>query len=137
MKSFILASVSIAAAGFAVVAASAEDMKAKEDPLAAFERTGEKTSCLMLSQVDQIRPVTDELFLVRVGVGNWYLNEVSGSCNGASSGFTRLEYRTSGSSLCRLEIIHVVDNAGGFLRGSCSLGDFEKLRKKPPAPPAQ
>lgn len=134
MKSYILASISFAAA---IVAAGASAKEMKADPLAGFDRTGEKTSCLMLSQVDQIKPVTDELFLVRVGVNNWYLNEVSGSCNGAASGFTRLEYRTSGSSLCRLQIVNVVDNNGGFLRGSCSLGDFEKLTKKPPAPKAE
>lgn len=116
-----------------VPAALADDAKAAGDPLAGFERTGEKTACLMSSQIDQIKPVTDELFLVRVGVSTWYLNEVSGSCNGASSGFTRLEYRTSGSSLCRLQIVNVVDNNGGFFRGSCSLGDFEKLKQKPKA----
>lgn len=133
MRTVLNASCAALASLVAAGAARADDVKAAADPLAGFERTGEKTSCLMSSQVDQIKPVTDELFLVRVGVNSWYLNEVSGSCSGASSGFTRLEYRTTGGSLCRLQIVNVVDNNGGFFRGSCSLGDFEKLRPAPKA----
>ena len=97
-----------------------------------FERTGETTDCLAGSTIDDIDPITDELFLVRVGVNTYYLNEVSGSCNGASRSFSRLQYTTSTPQLCRLQIVSVYDNSSNFFVGSCSLGSFEKLKEKPP-----
>lgn len=118
----------------AAIAGSAAERAAKK--LDRFERTGEMTDCLMGSTVDEIDPITDDLFLVRVGVNTYYLNEVNGSCDGASSGFSRLQYTRSTSQLCRMQIINVYDNGSNFFRGACSLGAFEKLKLKPAAPPA-
>lgn len=115
-------------------AGSAAEREAKK--LDRFERTGETTDCLSGSTIDQIDPITDELFLVRAGLNNYYLNEVNGSCNGAASSFSRLQYARSTSQLCRLQIVTVYDNSTNTFMGSCSLGSFEKLREKPPAAPA-
>jgi len=98
--------------------------------LAEFERTGDYETCLGLRRIDQIKPLDERNFLVRVGVNDYYLNQLSSSCNGADSTFNRLQYTTSLSSLCRNEIITVVDNSTGFTVGSCSLGDFERLEQK-------
>jgi hypothetical protein len=119
----------------AAIAGSAAEKAAKK--LDRFERTGEMTDCLMGSTVDEIDPITDELFLVRVGVGTYYLNEVSGSCNGAARGFSRLQYARSTPQLCRMQIVNVYDNGSNIFMGSCSLGAFEKLRLKPAPAPAQ
>lgn len=124
-------------AALAVPAAARETAAAKaERTLAKFERTGEMTDCLLGSQINEIDPLTDELFLVRVGAGTYYLNEVNGSCNGAARSFSRLQYTRSTSQLCRLQIVSVYENTSNIFMGSCSLGSFEKLKMKPPAPEA-
>jgi hypothetical protein len=103
------------------------------EKLAQFERTGETTACIGLRQISQITPVTESTFLVRVGAGDYYANDVSGRCNGATRNSTRLEYSTTLSELCRNELIRVIDNATGVQVGGCGLGSFEKLQEKPPA----
>ncbi len=97
--------------------------------LAEFEKTGDVTNCLQLRAIDQIKPLDERNFLIEVGSNNYYLAELSSSCNGADSTFNRLEYTTSLSSLCRGEIIRVVDNSSGFTVGSCGMSDFQKLEK--------
>lgn len=99
--------------------------------LAEFERTGEKLNCINIRSISQITPLDERYFLVRVGVGRFYLNEVRGRCNNADRGFNRLQYTTSLSRLCRNEIINVVDNNQGFIVGSCGLGSFERLERIP------
>ncbi len=124
-------------AGFVATAPSAAIEKGDEPPisdkvkekLAAFERTGETVSCIGIRQIDEIKPLDDYRFLVRAG-NDYYLNMVSGRCSRAASAFTRIEYTTSLSQLCRNEIIRVVDNSQGFEAGGCGLGDFERLKKK-------
>lgn len=127
-------------AGALVACANAPKEEVNEnaaEKLAQFERTGEVTSCIGLRQISQITPVTESTFLVRVGAGDYYANDVSGRCNGATRNSTRLEYATTLSELCRNELIRVVDNATGVQVGGCGLGSFEKLQEKPPAEDAQ
>ncbi len=97
--------------------------------LAEFEKTGEVKNCLQLRTIDQIRPLDERNFLIETGVNDYYLAELSSSCSGAASSFNRLQYTTSLSSLCRNEIIRVVDNTNGFTVGSCGMSDFQKLEK--------
>ncbi len=99
--------------------------------LAEFDRTGDYQTCLGIRRINQIYPLDERNFLVRVGVSQYYLNKVSGKCSGADNSFNRIQYTTSISQLCRNEIISVVDNTTGFFVGSCSLGDFERLENKP------
>ena len=98
--------------------------------LAGFEKTGETESCLSLRRIDQIKPLDDRNFLIRVGRKDYYLNEVSGRCSNADGINTRLQYKTALSQLCRNELISVVDNSTGMNIGSCGLGNFQKLEKK-------
>lgn len=96
--------------------------------LAEFEATGETRSCIGVTQIRNIDALDESRFLVRAG-GGYYLNEVSGRCNGADRAFNRLQYSTSTGQLCRNEIITIVDNSNGFTVGSCGLGDFQELEK--------
>jgi len=123
----------LAFAGCASAPQEEEVNKSAAKTLAKYERTGEKTTCLSITQISQIRPVTESTFLVRVRAGDYYVNDVSGRCNGATQSFTRIEYTTSLNQLCSNEIIRIVDNTNGFQVGGCSLGSYEKLQKKPPA----
>lgn len=103
--------------------------------LAKFEKTGEVTDCLRLTSIDQIKALDDRNFLIEAGVNDYYLAELSSSCTGADQSFNRLQYKTSLSSLCRNEIISVVDNSTGFTVGSCGMSDFQKLEMVDAAAP--
>ncbi len=107
--------------------------EAAAEKLAQFERTGETTTCLNTTRITSITAVDERTLLIRSGVSDYYVSDLDTDCNGATRGSTRFEYSTSTSQLCRNEIIRVVDNGGGFLVGSCGMGSFEKLVKKPPA----
>lgn len=101
--------------------------------LAEYDRTGDVTSCLNVTQIASIEAVDEKTLLIRSGVNNYYVSDLSSRCNGATRGSTRFEYTTSTPQLCRNQILRIVDNGGGFLTGSCGMGSFEKLTKKPPA----
>jgi hypothetical protein len=130
----------VVAAGFAAIALSAcntpvkgpePEMSAEAaERLADFVRTGDRVKCVSLRSVSEIEPLTDDLFLIRVGVSDYYLNRMKGRCSGAASAFNRIEYRTSLSQLCQNEIANVVDNSTGMRQGGCAFGDFERLERK-------
>ncbi len=98
--------------------------------LDTLEPTGETRSCIPLSGVRQIRPVTESKFLVRVRVRDYYLSEMNGRCGGATRQQTRLQYRTSLNQLCSNEIVNIIDNTSGIFVGSCSFGVFKELQRK-------
>lgn len=95
--------------------------------LAQYEATGETRNCISTSRIGSMIALDDNHFLVEVRGGDVLLNRVRGRCNQAASGFTRMEYRVSGTQLCRNDIINIVDNSSGLWSGSCSLSDFEVL----------
>lgn len=136
MKRVMLAGVlpAILAGALATAAAADDGSDKAAERLSKFERTGETRRCLSISSISQMTPLSETQFLVRVGASTYYLNETLGRCENADSAFTRIEYRISGSQLCRGEIIHVVDNGTGMFAGACGLGEFERLEKKKEAP---
>ncbi len=101
--------------------------------LAGLERTGEKDNCLSLARISEITAVDEKTLLIRSGAGNWYVSDLPRRCGGAVSGGNRIEYTTSLTQLCRNDILRIVDNANGFLAGSCGMGSFERLVEKPAA----
>ena len=131
MKNIVLISV-LCAAGCATTSAEPVD-EAAAATLAEYNRTGDVSTCLSITQVSEIRAVDEKTLLIRSGVSDYYVSDLSSRCNGATRNSTRFEYSTSTGQLCRNEIIRVVDNGGGFLTGSCGMGSFERLEKKPDA----
>ena len=129
----------LAAIGMAASAASAQSERqarqiaAADERLAEFTVTGETDTCLSLRQVERVRPLDDTRFLIETRGGDSYLSEIRGRCSGAADNFTYLQYRTSGSQLCRGEIVQVLDQSTRMLRGSCSLGEFQRLDPREPA----
>lgn len=99
--------------------------------LAGLQRTGDKQTCLSLAQIGQITAVDEKTLLIRSGANNWYVSDLSTRCRGVVSSGNRIEYTTSLSQLCRNDILRIVDNANGFLSGSCGMGSFERLAQKP------
>ncbi len=102
------------------------------DALENFDRTGETVNCVNMRSTD-ITPIDETRLVFRVGTNDYYLNEVRGECNDIDSNFTRIEVNLFGSQLCSGEILRVVDQSSGIFQGACTVGDFEKLRKKPKA----
>jgi hypothetical protein len=98
-----------------------------------YARTGEKSTCVPLTQVGSIIGVDEKTLLIRSGVGAYYVSDLPGRCRGVTRQGNRIEYTTSTGQLCRGEILRIVDNAGGFFVGSCGMGSFEKLTPKAPA----
>ncbi len=122
--------------GCASVQASGEqardDMSEKTAArLANYEETGETVSCLNVTRIRSIDALDDKRFLVTATGGDYYLNETSGRCSGAGRFGNALQYTISGGSLCRNQIIDVIDSSTGMTVGACGLGSFEKLNKKP------
>ena len=115
-----------AASGLMCVSAAADD-----GALDGFDRTGETTNCVSMTSTN-ISAIDDETLLFRVGTSGYYLNEVSGTCRGASSNFSRFELKVFGTTICSGEIVKVVDRQSGIFRSACTLGEFEKLAKKAP-----
>ncbi|MEM9168328.1 MAG: hypothetical protein AAGC56_01640 [Pseudomonadota bacterium] len=105
-----------------------EPRRRRRNPLADFRRTGETQTCVQIRNLRTLRSVAPRTLLAQVG-NQYYVNKTSGNC-GRQSGFRRLQYRSFGSQLCRGEIVTSVDNSTGFVAGSCSLGDFERLERR-------
>ena len=120
----------VLAAGCATTASDDEAMSERAaERLAQFEATGETETCLSTTRIQSITALDERHLLVRVSASNYYLNKVSGKCNGAHRAGNRLQYTISTGQLCRNEIISVVDNSTGITEGSCSLNSFEKLER--------
>jgi len=133
-KTYAAIGLALATAGALAACASVERPEITpeaEARLDDFERTGEMRNCLSLTAIDRIEPLDERHFLVRVGLNDYYLNEIPGRCSGAGRFNNRIQYVTSLAQLCRNEIITIVDNATGFIAGSCGLGAFERLVEKP------
>lgn len=118
----------VALAGCAT-GSSEEARAAVAAELAKYEKTGETDNCLPLRNIDSIKAIDDYNFLIEMRNGNYYLNELSSRCSNASDSFNRLQYRTTIASLCRNEIVSVVDNSTGFTVGSCGLSEFQEVTK--------
>jgi len=103
-----------------------ESDRAKE-MLSQYERTGETVSCINLRRVEDTDAVDDYTLLVEARGGDMYLNELSGRCIGLEWEQRYIRQSTQ-NQMCRGDIIQVIDTFG-HPRGSCGLGDFEKLSK--------
>ncbi len=99
--------------------------------LAGLTRTGEKQTCLSIPQINQITAVNEKTLLIRSGANNWFVSDLATRCRGVVNAGNRIEYTTSLPQLCRNDILRIVDNANGFLTGSCGMGSFERLAEKP------
>ena len=123
--------VAACAIGLATSAVGLAEEKAEitglDAALQGFERTGEMRSCLNTRTIRSIDRFDDSHWRVETRGGDVYLNVVRGACDGASSSFTALQYSTPTGQLCSGEIVRVIDTSSRFVRGACSLGEYEAL----------
>jgi hypothetical protein len=129
----LFALTALAAAGCATGPASEPVNEGAAARLAGLERTGDKDTCLNVTLINEITAVDEKTLLIRSGANNWYVSDLRSRCKGVVSRGNRIEYATSLPQLCRNDILRIVDNANGFLTGSCGMGSFERLKPKAPA----
>jgi hypothetical protein len=88
---------------------------------------GPDVNCLPLSSIRETRVVDDKTIDFVMLDGKWYRNRLVYSC--PQLGFERaFSYKTSISQLCSVDIITVLQQAGGLQRGaSCGLGKFTPI----------
>lgn len=122
---FVLA----AAAAFGAGAHAFADSEDAQATLDSMERTGEIVDCLQARDVDHIYAVDDSTFLIKSGVSRYYVTETS-SCSGATHPNVRIEHISQKTTMCKNDILTIYDNLSGAMRGTCSVGSFEKLGKK-------
>jgi hypothetical protein len=103
--------------------------KSDAELLAKYERTGERSNCLPGGGQTDFTAIGESLLLVRSN-GRYYLTETRGSCSRVDNPFYHMELTIRGGQICENQIVKIVDSSG-FFAGSCSLGDFELLTKKP------
>lgn len=129
MKAVLISAAVLFAAG-AAVAGDVRMVSSKgAEKLGKYSPTGESVSCLPLRQIDSMKFVEDSIILVKTHSGATYFNQTSNDCNGARAN-TFISYSTTGPTLCRNEIVRVIDNGSGMFMGSCSLGSFDRVEEK-------
>ncbi|MEL7454483.1 MAG: hypothetical protein AAGJ50_14035 [Pseudomonadota bacterium] len=102
--------------------------------LARFEPTGETVACVPTRRIRDMKPLSDDLLLVRVGATGYYLNRPASTCKNSTNISNSLFYDIDGvPNLCSGEIVNVVSNRPGtvgLVQGGCSLGTFEEVKLK-------
>lgn len=113
----------------------------KDKALAQYERTGKLENCVQLIRIDQTRILDKSTILFEMVGKDAYLNTLPHKCPGLSK-HRAIRYETSLSQLCNTDIVTVIDMGLATTReaiegfgpgtfGSCGLGKFELLKKKP------
>lgn len=103
-----------------------QDEQAKEI-LSQFEKTGESVYCLSLAAVRSTKAVDDHAMIILAQGGKVYLSELHGRCIGLGREQRYIHDATT-NKMCRGDTIRVVSNFGTPI-GSCSFGNFEKLKE--------
>ncbi|MHA7872858.1 MAG: DUF6491 family protein [Hyphococcus sp.] len=113
------------------LAASIGAAKASDEGLlAGYEKTGETTRCIPLTQLRGSDPVDDTAMLFELRNGEMYLNELRGKCIGLKRN-DRYSFQTTQNQICVGDVIVISNRAGTVPLGSCGLGEFEALAEIP------
>ena len=92
-----------------------------------YKSTGKTKSCVPLRSLRDSTIIDDQTIFFKSIGKKGYINRLSHKCPRLASE-ERFMYSTSISSLCRMEIITVLDSFGRQW-GSCGLGEFEEMEK--------
>lgn len=100
---------------------------------AAPKAVGPEQNCVLLSNIQQTRVVDDRTIDFTMNDGRVLRNNLPNSCPGLKINRS-FGYKTSQNQLCNVDIITVVVQGAGPVRGaSCGLGNFTPI-KLPPKP---
>jgi hypothetical protein len=87
--------------------------------------TDDSVNCLPIAQIKQTKIIDDQNIVFTTRSNKFYNNRLPRKCSGLKSA-DKFRYKTSQSSLCNVDIITVLQNAGSDLMdgASCGLGSF-------------
>lgn len=107
-----------------------EKQQTKLDKRLEGRVAGKPKSCINYQDQKSMTVISDDvlIFGARRNASTIYVNKPHGGCRNADRNV--LTYRRSISSLCRGEIVRVIDNLTGTFQGSCSFGEFVPYTKK-------
>lgn len=97
--------------------------------LEEYEATGEVKSCVPMRSLRQSLILDDQTIFFEAVGRKGYMVHLPNRCPGLIRE-ERFAYSNSFGSLCRAQIITILDSFGRSW-GSCSLGDFQEYKKKP------
>lgn len=123
------------AAVLLLTAASAAAAPAKEDPAAELAKItqgrepGKPRQCISLPQVYGTQVIPKTALVYRVG-STYYVNQLRSGADALNDDQIMIT-RTTGTQLCEMDVVHMVDRYTGFMRGFAILGKFVPY---PPAP---
>lgn len=101
-----------------------EKQQARLDQRLEGRTAGEARSCINRNDQRRMTVISDDILIFSASrnARTIYVNKPPGGCPDADRNI--LSYRRSTSSLCRGEIVNLIDNASGISMGSCAFGDF-------------
>lgn len=105
---------------------------ADRDDVPPARVTGEPVNCIQLSSINTTRVRDDRTIDFLRGSNRGWRNTLPNTCPGLATqdGFT---YDTSLGRLCNVDIINVLERAGGLRRGvGCGLGRFVPIELAQP-----
>lgn len=97
--------------------------------LEEYEATGRTEACVPMRSLRQSIILDNRTIFFESTSRRGYMNRLVNECPGLLRE-QRFAYANSFGSLCRAEIITILDSFGRSW-GSCGLGDFEEYKKKP------
>lgn len=133
MKTFASKIASGLAAGSLLFAGVAADAKPRLTPEQALAKTlegrvaGEPVDCIYTPRVMSTR-IYDKTAIVYDAGNTIYVNRPDSGVRGLDDNDIMVTTPT-GSQLCNVDIVRMIDRTAGFFRGSVSLGQFVPYKK--------
>ncbi|MBQ0770863.1 hypothetical protein [Parasphingorhabdus sp.] len=106
-----------------------EQQQAKLDKRLEGRTAGEPQSCISMNDQRNMTVISDDILIFgsRRNAKTIYVNKPYGGCRNAANSI--LSYSRPTSSLCKGEIIKLIDSASRIEMGSCAFGDFVPYTK--------
>lgn len=105
-----------------------------QETLDRFELTGDARACVPTRRIRDIKALSEDLLLVRIGTNGYYLNRPKDKCEEILDRSSSIFYNIEGvPNLCSGEPVNVISNrpgTSGLVLGNCALGQFEELSEK-------
>lgn len=91
---------------------------------------GKPVNCLPHHSADDVIRISDDMLLYRRSGNVVYQNKLRYPCNGLARDSDILVTETFGGSLCKGDLLKLVDRTSGIQGPVCSLGEFIPYRKQ-------
>ncbi|WP_417623010.1 hypothetical protein [Parasphingorhabdus sp.] len=106
-----------------------EKQQAKLDKRLEGRTAGKAQSCISAQDQREMTVISDDILIFgsRRNANTIYVNKPYGGCRNADRNI--LSYSRPTSSLCKGEIIQLIDNSTGMSTGSCAFGEFVPYTK--------